>query len=97
MEMARRDDQDLYDVSDAKSRVLVNLHRSGSNRSLPVPRRSRLEQCGAKVQRYRHSGTEPTLDEVLREPAIRLMMKRDNLTEDQLLYIIRIASRHINR
>jgi hypothetical protein len=94
--MARRDDQDLYDVSDVKSRVLVNLHRYGSNRSLPVPRRLRLEQCGAEVERYRHSGTEPTLAEVLREPVIRLMMKRDNVTEDQLLYIIRIACRHIN-
>ncbi len=36
------------------------------------------------------------LDEVLREPVIRLMMKCDNVTEDQLLHFIRIARQHVN-
>jgi len=91
--MARLD-QGLYGVNHTKSRVPANLHRSGTNRSLYASSRSHLEPCGA---RYRHSGTEPPLDEVLLEPVIRLMMKRDNVTEDQLLHFIRIASRHTNR
>ena len=32
--------------------------------------------------RYGQSGTEPTLDEVIREPVIRLMMERDHVTEE---------------
>jgi hypothetical protein len=32
---------------------------------------------------------------MLREPAIRLMMTRDNVTEDQLLHLIKLACRHI--
>ena len=41
------------------------------------------------------SGTEPTLDEMLREPAIHLIMRRDNVPEDQLLHFIKLACRHI--
>jgi hypothetical protein len=96
MQMARLD-QGLYGVNHTKSRVPANLHRSGTNRSRYASSRSHLEPCGPDVARYRHSGTEPPLDEVLLEPVIRLMMKRDNVTEDQLLHFIRIASRHINR
>jgi hypothetical protein len=59
--------------------------------------RSQLEQRRADVDRYGHSCTEPTLDEMLREPAIRLMMRRENATEDQLLHVINTACRHINR
>jgi hypothetical protein len=47
------------------------------------------------VDRYGKGGTEPTLDEVLGEPAIRLIMRRDNVTEDQLLHLIKLACRHI--
>jgi hypothetical protein len=60
----------------------------------PHPRRSQLEQRRADVGLYGQSGTEPTLDEVLGEPAIRLIMKRDNVTEDQLLHLINTACRH---
>jgi hypothetical protein len=95
--MARREDQGLHGVSHSKSRVLANLDRSGTNRSLPASRRSHLELCSADVVRHGQGGTEPTIDEVLREPIIRLMMKRDNVTEDQLLHFLRIATRHINR
>jgi hypothetical protein len=58
--------------------------------------RSQLEQRRADAGRYGKSGTEPTLDEMLREPAIRLIMRWDNVTEDQLLYLINMACRHIN-
>jgi hypothetical protein len=44
--------------------------------------------------RYEQSGTEPTLDEVIHEPVIRLMMERDHVTDEALLRIINIA-RHI--
>jgi hypothetical protein len=84
-------------VNHTKSRVPANLHRLGTNRSRYASSRSHLEPCGADVARYRHSGAEPPLDEVLLEPVIRLVMKRDNVTEDQLRHFIRIASRHINR
>jgi hypothetical protein len=39
------------------------------------------------------------LDEILRDPVIRLMTKCDNVTEDQLLHFIGIARRaceHVN-
>ena len=58
----------------------------------PITTRQRRADAG----RYGKSGTEPTLDEMLREPAIRLIMRRDNVTEDQLLYLINMACRHIN-
>jgi hypothetical protein len=51
----------------------------------------------SRCRRYGKSGTEPTLDEMLREPTIRLIMRWDNVTEDQLLYLINMACRHINR
>ena len=92
--MARRDDQDLYHVSDAKPRLPRDLRRPRPKRSA-FASHSQLEQCRADVDRYRQSGTEPTLDEMLREPAIRLMMTRDNVTEDQLLHLIKLACRHI--
>ena len=84
MEMARCEDQDFYDVSDAKCRLPADLRRPGPKRSASASR-SQLEQRRADADRYRKSGTEPTLDEMLREPAIRLIMRRDNVTEDQLL------------
>jgi len=93
--MVRHDDQDLYEVSDANCRVVGNLHRPGPNRPSSAFR-LHLEQCGADVDRYGRTGTEPMLDEVLREPVIRLMMKCDNVTEDQLLHFIRIARQHVN-
>ena len=46
------------------------------------------------MDRYRQTGTEPTLDEMLREPAIRLMMRRDNVAVDQLLHLINTVCRH---
>ena len=42
--------------------------------------------------RYGQSGTEPTLDEVIREPVIRLMMERDHVTEEALLRIINMPA-----
>ncbi len=47
--------------------------------------------------RYGQSGTEPTLDEVIHEPVIRLMMARDHVTEEALLRIINIARQHLGR
>jgi len=32
--------------------------------------------------RYGQGGTEPTLDEIIHEPVIRLMMERDRVTEE---------------
>ena len=46
--------------------------------------------------RYGRGGTEPALDEVFREPIVRLMMKCDNVIEDELLRCIAIARRHLN-
>jgi hypothetical protein len=82
MQMARRDDQDRYDASGADSRVLATLHRSETNQPTAASRLD-LEQGGADVDRHGQIGTEPTLHEVLHEPVIRLMMKCDNVTEDQ--------------
>ena len=45
--------------------------------------------------RYEQSGTEPTLDEVIHEPVIRLMMVRDRVTEEALLRVITIARQHL--
>jgi hypothetical protein len=53
-----------------------------------------LENGGGDICRYGQGGTEPTLDEVIHEPAIRLMMERDNVTEEALLRIITIARRN---
>ena len=94
MEMARRDDRDFYDVSDAKPRLPADLRRSGPKRSASAPR-SQLEQRRADADGYGKSGTEPTLDEMLREPAIRLIIKWDDVPEDQLLHFIKLACRHI--
>ena len=46
---------------------------------------------------YGQGGTEPTLDELIHEPVIRLLMERDNVTEEALLRIITIARRHLGR
>jgi hypothetical protein len=86
--MARRDDQDGYHASGADSRVLAKLHRSETNQPTPA---SRLD-----LGRYGQIGTEPTLYEVFREPVIRLVMKSDNVSEDQLLHLIMMARRHMN-
>ena len=40
---------------------------------------------------------EPTLDEVMHEPVIRLMMERDHVTEEALVRIINIARLHLGR
>jgi hypothetical protein len=95
MEMPRRDDRDFYDAN-TKPRLPVNFCRARPNRSASASR-PQLDQRRADVGRYGQRGTEPTLDEVLREPVIRLMMRRDNVTEDQLLHLIGIACGHINK
>ena len=93
--MACRDDQDRYDASGADSRVLAKLHRSEPNQPTPASRLD-LDHGGADLGRYGQIGIEPTLYEVFREPAIRLMMKSDNVTEHQLLHLITTARRHMN-
>ena len=45
--------------------------------------------------RYGQGSTEPTLDEVIHEPVIRLMMERDHVAEEALLRIINIARQHL--
>jgi hypothetical protein len=40
---------------------------------------------------------EPTLDEVIHEPVIRLIMERDHVTEEALVRIISIARQHLGR
>ena len=46
--------------------------------------------------RYGQGGIEPTLDELIHEPVIRLLMERDNVTEEALLRIITVARRHLD-
>ena len=83
-------------VLSGAGRLLRALSADGSRtKRSTFASRSQLEQRRADVDRYRQSGTEPTLNEMLREPAIRLMMTRDNVTEDQLLHLIKLACRHI--
>jgi hypothetical protein len=94
MEMARGDDQCLYDVSDPKPRLPADLRRPRPKRS-PSASCSQLKQRRADVVSYGQSSTEPTLDEMLREPAIRLIMRRDNVTVDQLVHLIKLACRHV--
>ena len=55
-----------------------------------VMRRPR-EDGATEVVYYRQGGIEPALDELLREPIIRPMMQRDNVSEEALLQIIKIA------
>jgi hypothetical protein len=83
----------LYDVSDAKPRLPADLRRPRPKRSASASS-SQLEQRRADVHSDEQSGTEPALDEVLLEPTIRMIMKRDNVTGDQLVHLIKIASRH---
>ena len=85
----------LYDVRDVKARLPADLRRPRLKRSASAFR-SQLKQRRADVGRYGQRGTEPTLDEVLREPAIRLIMRRDKVTEDQLVHLIKRAGRHTN-
>jgi hypothetical protein len=92
---ARRDDQGRYDASGAGSRVLAKLDRSAPNKPASASRLD-LERGGADLDRYGQISTEPTLHEVFREPVIRLMMKCDNITEDQLLHLITMARRHMH-
>jgi hypothetical protein len=74
----------------------ANLHRFEPNRSSSACRLP-LKQRAAEVARDGQTATEPTLDEVLRDPVIRLMMKCDNVAEDQLLHFIGIARRASER
>jgi len=57
--------------------------------------KSRLPPDLRRPRSKRSAQSEPTLDEVLREPAIRLIMRRDNVNEDQLLHLIKLVRRHI--
>ena len=93
--MACRDDRDRYDASGADSRILAKLHRSEPNQPTSASRLD-LQHGGADVDRYGQIGTEPTLYEVFREPVNRLMMKSDNVSEDQLLHLIMMARRYMN-
>ena len=82
-------------MSDAKARLPADLRRPRLKRSASASC-SQLKQRGADVVSYGQSSTEPTLDEMLREPAIRLIMRRDKVTEDQLVHLIKRARRHTN-
>jgi hypothetical protein len=83
MEMARLDDQDCT------TSVAPNL---AYPQIFPLTTRPAQSRCRPSRKK---SGTEPTLDEMLREPAIHLIMRRDNVPEDQLLHFIKLACRHI--
>jgi hypothetical protein len=93
--MARRDDRDRYDASHADSRVLAKLHRSEPHQRNSASHLD-LERGGADLDHYGQIGIEPTLDEVFHEPVIRLMMKCDNVTGDQLLHLVTMARRHMH-
>jgi hypothetical protein len=74
----------------------ANLHRFEPNRSSSACRLP-LEQRAVEAVRDGQTAVEPTLDEVLRDPVIHLMMKCDNVTEDQLLHFIGIARQAYER
>jgi len=93
--MTGGDDKGVLDVSDANQRAPTNLYRPGPARSSSTDR-LHLRQCGGNEWRYGQGRTEPALDEVLCEPIVRLMMKRDNVKEDDLLRCSTIARRHLN-
>ena len=93
--MARRDGQDLYAVNGADRSVLANLDRRNPNRPASAAR-LRRQQSSADINRYPQAGAEPALDEVFQEAVIRLMMKSDNVTEDQLLHLIIRARRYVD-
>jgi len=93
--MTGSDNKGVLDVSDVNQRAPTNLYRPGPARSSPADP-LRLDQSGGNEWRYGRGGTEPALDEVLREPIVCLMMKRDNVIEDELLRCITIARRHLN-
>ena len=77
----------------ASAQIFADLDQIGPH-SRPAHHSNSAEP---DLDRYGESRTEHTLDEGLREPAIRLIMRRDNVTEDQLLHVINTACRHINR
>jgi hypothetical protein len=52
------------------------------------------EDGGGVACRYARGGTEPTLDELIHEPIIRLLMLRDNVSEKTLSQIIRTARKN---
>jgi len=65
---------------------------SGESLDLLLPA-SYAERVGLMIEAgFRQSLAEPRLDEVLRNPVIRLMMKCDNVTEAQLLDFIATAA-----
>jgi hypothetical protein len=45
------------------------------------------------MRRYQRGGTEPSLDEVLCDPMVHLLMKRDRVDEDDLLHLIAVVRR----
>ena len=93
--MTGSDNKGVLDVSDVNQRAPINLYRPGPARSSSTDR-LHLKQCGGNEWRYGRGATEPALDEVLREPILHLMMKSDNVKEDELLCCITIARRHLN-
>src|SRR6266446_7358819 len=59
------------------------------------PSRLHFRDGGGDMWRYGQGGTEPTLDEVIHEPVIRLMMERDQVTEEALLRILNIVRQYL--
>jgi len=55
------------------------------------------EDGGGVACRYARGGTEPTVDELIHEPIIRLLMLRDNVSEKTLSQIIRTARKIVER
>lgn len=47
--------------------------------------------------RWERSGQEPRLEEMLADPMIELVMKRDGLTRDDLVALVQEARRRIGR
>jgi hypothetical protein len=45
------------------------------------------------MRRYQRGGTEPSLEEVLCDPMVHLLMKRDRVDEDDLLHLIAVVRR----
>ena len=85
---------DACPFGDAMARR-ANLHRSEPNRFSSASGLS-LEPRTAEVACEGQTPTKPTVDEVLRDPVVRLMMKCDNVTKDQLIHFIGMAAGHTN-
>lgn len=47
--------------------------------------------------RWDRSGLEPVLDDMLADPVVELMLKRDGLTRDDVIAVMREARRQIER